>query len=205
MRRRRGVGLVLVVVLAGGVPPAGADPRGIWVKNLHTNEEAHLYPFGELGVPTPLGWARANHLFRSWRTERARPINPRLLRVLAELQRRLGGRRIELVSGFRVPDLNDRLSSYHQVGRAVDAFFVGIPNRQVFDLCTSGDLGPLGCGLYPNAQGSSHIHIDVRSRPGVWVDLSRYGEPAVYVPQARRWILEHPQAGGAQRQERKER
>jgi uncharacterized protein YcbK (DUF882 family) len=203
MRRRCGVGLVLVAVLAAGVPPAGADPRGIWVKNLHTNEEAHLRPFGELGVPTPLGWARADHLFRSWRTDRARPINPRLLRVLGALQRRLGGRRIELVSGFRVPDRNDRLSSYHQVGRAVDAFFVGIPNRQVFDLCASGEFGPLGCGLYPSAQGSSHIHIDVRSRPCVWVDLSRYGEPAVYVPRARQWIQEHPLAGAGRGQGRK--
>jgi uncharacterized protein YcbK (DUF882 family) len=186
---------LIVVVSATLSSAAGAaDPRIVWIKNLHTNEEAHLRPFGELGVPTPLGWARANHFFRSWRTERARSINPRLLRVLAELQRRLGGRRIEVVSAFRVPGRTDRLSSYHQVGRAVDVFCIGISNRQVFDLCASGDLGPLGCGLYPNAQDPSHIHIDVRSRPGVWVDLSRYGEAAVYVPRPRQWIREHPQA-----------
>src|SRR5262249_13116340 len=94
VRRRRSIGLA-GLLLAPPSQALAADARSVWLKNLHTGEEARLHPFGELGVPTPLGWARANHLFRSWRTQLERPINPRLLRVLAELQRRFAGRRIE--------------------------------------------------------------------------------------------------------------
>jgi uncharacterized protein YcbK (DUF882 family) len=172
------------------------DPRVLWLRNVHTGEELRIRPFGRDGIPLYVPWGRANHLFRSWRSGEARPINPRLLRVLAHVQERFGGRRIELVSGYRVPDDRDHLSSYHQIGRGADLFIFGISNRAIFDLCRSGTLGPLGCGLYPTAQ--SHVHIDVRSRPGVWVDLSRNGEPAIYLPRAREWIERHP-AAGAQR------
>jgi hypothetical protein len=40
-----------------------------------------------------------------------------------------------------------------------------------------------------------HVHVDVRSRPGVWVDLSHYGDGAAYVTDARGWLAEHPDAG----------
>jgi hypothetical protein len=53
-------------------------------------------------------------------------------------------------------------------------------------------LADVGCGLYPNGR---HVHIDVRSRPSLWVDLSRYGERASYVGGARAWLVAHPEAG----------
>jgi uncharacterized protein YcbK (DUF882 family) len=141
-------------------------------------------------VPRFLDWLHLKHLFRSHRTKTTRAISPRLLRVLAQVQCHFGGRRIELVSDYRGPERADALSSYHQVGHAADLYIVGVANRDLYDYCRT--LVNLGCGLYPNG---SHAHIDVRSRPGTWVDLSRYGEPAEYVGDARAWVKAHPKAG----------
>lgn len=182
---------VVVLVLTCVVTLARAvDRRSLWLHNVHLGEELRVEPFDEHGVPRLVDWLRFEHLFRSWRTKTTRAINPRLLRLLAQVQRHFGGRRLELLSGYRAPDAADRLSSYHQVGRAADLYIVGVPNRDLYDYCRT--LPDVGCGLYP--QGS-HVHIDVRSRPGTWVDLSRYGEPADYVGDARAWVQAHPEAG----------
>jgi hypothetical protein len=50
----------------------------------------------------------------------------------------------------------------------------------------------LGCGLYPRG---SHVHIDVRSQATIWVDLSGYGDGAVYVPDPAAWLEVNPAAG----------
>jgi uncharacterized protein YcbK (DUF882 family) len=167
-----------------------ADRRSLWVRSIHLGDEVRVQPFEEHGVPRLLDWLRLEHLFRSHRTQTTRAINPRLLRVLAQVQRHFGGRRLELLSGYRAPESGDRLSSYHQVGRAADLYIVGVSHRDVYDYCRT--LGAVGCGLYPKG---SHVHIDIRSRPGTWVDLSRYGEPADYVRDARQWVQAHPEAG----------
>jgi hypothetical protein len=62
--------------------------------------------------------------------------------------------------------------------------------RDIFDYCR--ELADLGCGLYPKG---THVHVDVRSRATIWVDLSRYGEAARYVRDAKGWVREHPQSG----------
>lgn len=167
-----------------------ADRRSLWLHNVHLGDELRVQPFDDYGVPHLLDWLRLEHLFRSHRTKTSRAINPRLLRVLAQVQRHFGGRRLELLSGYRAPEAKDRLSSYHQVGRAADLYIVGVANRELYDYCRT--LGNVGCGLYPKG---SHVHIDVRSHPGTWVDLSHYGEPADYVGDARAWVKAHPEAG----------
>jgi uncharacterized protein YcbK (DUF882 family) len=170
---------------------AGAhDHRTLWLRSTHLHEELRIEPFADHGVPLPLDWLRLDHLFRSHRTLTARPINPRLLRVLAQIQRHFGGRRIELLSGYRVPERGDRLSSYHQVGRAADMYIPGVVNRDLYDYCRT--LPNLGCGLYPKG---THVHVDVRSRACTWVDLSHYGDPANYVGDAVAWVRAHPEAG----------
>src|SRR5205085_2238372 len=149
------------------------------LRNSHTGEEIRIEPFDAGGRPTLLGWLRLDHAFRSWRTREERAINPRLLRVLTQIQRHFDGRRIELLSGYRVPlaegcspprtspqkeaassaqpvgAAHVVLTSYHQVGRAADIRIEGVPMRTLFDYCRT--LEELGCGLYP--QGS-HVHAD---------------------------------------------
>jgi uncharacterized protein YcbK (DUF882 family) len=101
------------------VGAAAADTRTLWLRNLHTKEELRLQPFGLWGLVQPTEWAQINRFFRSWRSGDRRPINPRLIRVLAQIQRHFDGRPLEIVSGYRVRDDPAQLTSYHQVGHAV--------------------------------------------------------------------------------------
>ena len=182
--------LACVIIFAAATSANAADHRLLWLHGTHLDEEVRLAPFGTHGVPRWIAWGRLDRLFRSHRTRESRAINPRLLRVLAQIQRHFDGRRIELLSGYRTPEDRDRLSSYHQVGRAADIYIPGVPNRDLYDYCR--ELVDVGCGLYPHG---SHVHVDARSRSGTWVDLSEYGEAADYVHDVPRWLLDHPEAG----------
>lgn len=191
MRSSRFTTLLVAALLFGTIPSArGADHRLLWLHGTHLNEELRLAPFGVHGVPRWIAWRRVDHLFRSHRTKESRTINPRLLRLLAQIQRHFEGRRIELLSGYRTPDNRDRLSSYHQVGRAADIYIPGVLNRDLYEYCR--ELVDAGCGLYPKG---THVHVDARSRSGTWVDLSEYGETADYVRDVPRWLSENPEAG----------
>ena len=193
-RARARAACALAALLLGQGLAVAADQRQIWLRSIHLGEEIRLEPFDRHGVPKLLAWRRLDHLFRSHRTLEERAVNPRLLRTLAQIQRHFGGRRIELLSGYRAPAPGDQLSSYHQVGRAADLSMEGVSNRDLYDYCRT--LANLGCGLYPKG---THVHVDVRSRPGTWVDLSRYGEPASYVRDAADWVRSHPDAGRRRR------
>src|SRR4051812_32878597 len=88
---------VLVAVYARQA--AAPDFRTLWIRSVHLHEELRLAPFGTHGLVRTLDWLRLDRLFRSHRTLKARAIHPRLLRVLAQIQRHFGGRRLELLSG----------------------------------------------------------------------------------------------------------
>jgi uncharacterized protein YcbK (DUF882 family) len=183
-------GVALVFLLGSAV--ARADHRGLWLKDIYFHDELRLRPFGPSGHPDVLAWARLTRFFRSRQGPR-HTIDPQLLRVLAQIQRHFGGRRLELMSGYRIPDDPQALSSYHQVGHAADLWIDGVPNRELFEYCRALQSAGkrLGCGLYPHG---SHIHVDVRSETTIWVDLSGYGDGAVYVPDPARWLEENPRA-----------
>lgn len=186
----------IAFLLALGVSTAVAGPRSsrgdgavLWLYNVHTHEELRVRPFTRGSRLATLPWRQLNRLFRSWRTGQRRTIHPRLVRVLLRLQQHFGGRRIELVSGYRVPDKPDGLSSYHQVGRAADVRIAGVDKRELFEYCRALQAEEaLGCGYYPN---TTFVHIDVRGRSGVWVDVSASGEGREYVRNARAWLRRH--------------
>lgn len=164
----------------------------LWLYNVHTRQEVQLDPYAYNGVLDWNVWSRLNGFFRSWRTHEAHPIAPKLLELLVGIQARYGGRRIELVSGFRSPGERDSLSqSNHFEGDAADIRIPGVANRELFELCRS--LPNVGCGLYPNG---SHVHIDVRPRSAIWVDLSGYGDGARYVAHPDDWLRRNPDAAG---------
>jgi hypothetical protein len=77
------------------------------------------------------------------------------------------------------------------VGHAADIWIDDIKSRDLFEYCrTLQRAGKrLGCGLYPHGH---HVHVDVRSRATIWVDLSGYGDGAVCVPEAEPWLEAHP-------------
>jgi uncharacterized protein YcbK (DUF882 family) len=188
--RRLAVAGVLAGTLLSVNARATADVRAVWFYNVHTGEELRLRPFARYGRIEPAAWRRLNRFFRSWRTGRRRPVHPRLVRVLAHLQTHFGGRRIEVVSGYRVPEDDDELDSYHQVGRAADVRIVGVPKRALFDYCRELQAqAPLGCGFYPRTE---FVHLDVRDqRSGLWVDQGAAGRRRDYVPNPRTWLRRH--------------
>ncbi|MBC7172868.1 MAG: DUF882 domain-containing protein, partial [Polyangiaceae bacterium] len=100
---------------------------------------------------------------------------PRLMQVLTTISDHFGGRRIYIVSGYRVPGGYTRESSRHAHGDAVDIRVEGVPNTEVRDYCRT--LPRTGCGYYPN---STFVHVDVRSSSAYWVDYSRPGEAPKY-------------------------
>lgn len=168
----------------------GHDHRGLWLKDLYRHDELRLRPFGAHGRPRRGDWLALTRFFRDRHGSR-RPVAPRLLRVLAQVQRHFGGRRLELMSGYRAPDKKQALNSYHQVGHAADVWIEGTENRVLFEYCRELQRGgeTLGCGFYP---AGSHVHVDVRSHVTVWVDRSGYGDGADYVADPVGWLDAHP-------------
>lgn len=165
---------------------AEASHRRLRLIQVHTGETISVRPFGPHGRLRRQEWARLTRFFRSRRLGIRRPVSPRLVRQLARLQSHFSAREIELVSGYRAPEKRSRLNSYHQVGHAADVRLPDIAARPVFEWCRTQEN--LGCGYYPNGR---HVHIDVRARSALWVDLSGYGDGASYVRDAATWLRRH--------------
>jgi uncharacterized protein YcbK (DUF882 family) len=162
--------LTAVVATLGAHRAQAADRRRVRLYNVHSREHLTIAPFREHGLLQPVAWCRINRFFRDRKTGHRHTVNPRLVRVLAYLQRSLGARRIELVSGYREPPDATRLTSFHQVGHASDVILPAVSERSVFDFCRA-HLPHAGCGWYPGR----FAHVDVRSLAAVWIDRRRSG------------------------------
>ncbi|MSP25485.1 MAG: DUF882 domain-containing protein [Myxococcales bacterium] len=132
-----------------------------------TNKSGHLHAKSA---------ERITWLMRALNTNEQHTIDRRLIKLLAEMSDHFGGRRIEIVSGFRPysPKQFTR-NSRHNHGQAIDFRIIGVPNITLYEHCLSYDK--VGCGYYPN---SHFIHLDVREFKTRWVDYSRPGQPPSY-------------------------
>lgn len=102
--------------------------------------------------------------------------DPRLVALLGIVSNHFGGRKIEIISGFRPFSPKQYTPhSNHNHGRAMDFRVQGVPNTVVRDFCRT--LHDVGVGYYPN---SVFVHLDVRSAPAFWIDYSKPGEPPRY-------------------------
>ncbi len=104
------------------------------------------------------------------------PIDPRLIALTAVISDHFGGRKIEVVSGYR-PYTSTQFNphSNHNLGRAIDFRVQGVPNDILRDYCRT--LKNVGCGYYPN---SVFVHLDVRDQSVAWIDYSKPGEAPRY-------------------------
>ena len=107
-------------------------------------------------------------------TGEVRPLDPRLLALLRSVARRHPGGRIELVSGFRSPKLNEMLrkkghhvasQSQHSLGHAIDfRVFEGESDTPVAPLVLEKEIRNFGwlggTGTY-EAEVDRFIHCDV--------------------------------------------
>jgi uncharacterized protein YcbK (DUF882 family) len=100
-------------------------------------------------------------------------VDPRLIDALWELQRRVDGRVITVLSGYRTPATNEAVggatASYHLRAMASDFAIDGASPRQVGRLLTAFPSWLVGgIGIY---EDDGHVHIDMGPRDGrVWCD-----------------------------------
>ena len=121
------------------------------------------------GVLDPASRQQVDHVMRCLRTERAKPIDPRLVDALRDIAREVGGR-LDLVSGYRAP-MSWHDHNYHNRGQAADIRVPGMPARKLRDVARK--LGVRGVGWYPT---TNMIHVDVRDDPYYWIDWSASGQ-----------------------------
>jgi len=100
-------------------------------------------------------------------------IDPRLIQLITEVSDAFGGRRIRIVSGYRIRKTSKK--SRHRHGRAMDFKVEGVPNTAVRDFCKT--LDKVGVGYYPN---SHFVHLDARKRWTYWIDYSKPGQSPRY-------------------------
>jgi uncharacterized protein YcbK (DUF882 family) len=109
-----------------------------------------------------------NHLLRDFRVNEIKPIDPRLLDLLYELNTRLGtDQPFHVISGYRTPETNAMLHerggaqsgvathSLHMEGQAIDIRVPGIKLEHLRDTAKSLRVG--GVGYYP---ASNFVHVD---------------------------------------------
>jgi uncharacterized protein YcbK (DUF882 family) len=185
------VTLAMLMCVKAAATTYPRDHRIIWLKDLYRGDQLRLRPFGPRGIPCRRDWLELSRFFRDRHGHR-RAVAPALVRLLAQIQRHFAGRPLHLMSGYRAPDDPQALSSYHQVGHSADVWIDGVKNRDLFEYCRALQRAGerLGCGLYP--VGDHHVHVDVRSSATIWVDLSGYGDGAVYVQDVHTWLAQHP-------------
>lgn len=145
-------------------------PRAVFERSLafhhrHTGESLSTVYYAD-GRYLPQALEEINHLFRDFRTDSTRAVDPALLDFLHGLRRRLEtDRAIEVFSAYRSPETNARLrregvgvarNSLHMQGKAVDIRVPGFESSDLFRAAWSMQRG--GVGFYGN---STFVHLDV--------------------------------------------
>lgn len=107
---------------------------------------------------------------------RTKPPHRRLVGLLAEVSDHFNGRKISVVSGYRLAKGYTSHQSRHVAGAAIDLHVEGIANRKLCDYLRHFDN--VGVGFYPN---STFVHFDVRDRNAYWIDVSGPGQKPLYL------------------------
>ncbi len=127
--------------------------------------------------------AELDHVFRCKRTGEVRAVDPRLYETLSVISDHFGGKRIDLISGFR---FQREEGSRHFHASAMDIRIPGVSIRALRKFAESLDTGGMGIGLYPRA---NFVHVNWRA-PGEpsfrWVDRSSTRKTGGKRP-SRRW------------------
>ncbi|MBD2810659.1 YcbK family protein [Xenorhabdus sp. Vera] len=139
-------------------------PRILHFNNLHTGEELKAEFFdGRRYNKSEL--SRLNYLFRDFRQNKIKTIDPKLFDQIYLLQMMMGiNKPVQLVSGYRSLMTNNMLRqasggvakhSYHTRGQAMDFHIDGMQLANIRKAALK--MGAGGVGFYPK---SNFIHID---------------------------------------------
>lgn len=150
-----------------------ARPSGdIWLRAENLAEEVKVNIYRPDGAFDDASLAKLDDLFRCRQTGEVRAVRPELYEHLSRISDHFGGKRVDLVSGFRYAE---RSSSRHFHASAMDIRIKGVSIRDMYRYAESLDAGAMGIGLYPT---SGFIHVDFRA-PGEpsyrWTDWSGSG------------------------------
>lgn len=145
-------------------------PSGdVWLRAENLADEAKVNIYKKDGSFDEASLARLDDLFRCKQTGEVRAVRTELYEQLSRIYDHFGGKRIDLVSGFRFAE---RSSSRHFHASAMDIRIHNVSIRDMYAYAESLDGGNMGIGLYPT---SGFIHVDFRA-PGEpsyrWVDRS---------------------------------
>lgn len=141
----------------------GGDGK-IIMYNTHSNETVEIsYKNHEKYIKN--GVDDLNYILRCRLTGERTPIDMKLIELIDYIQDHFGGDEVQIISGYRSPELNGVLSSrsrgvgkrsYHMKGMAMDIRIPGVSTRAIRDFARSLKQG--GVGYYP---GPDFVHIDV--------------------------------------------
>jgi uncharacterized protein YcbK (DUF882 family) len=156
-------GAAAAVRASGALANTGGS-RCVSFVHTHTGETLTAN-YWQDGVYRPETLLQVNQLLRDFRTNEIHPIDPGLLDILFDLQRRAGtDSPFHVISGYRSPKTNEMLResssgvaqhSMHLVGRAIDIRLESFPTARLGELARS--LGRGGVGYY---RVSDFVHVD---------------------------------------------
>jgi uncharacterized protein YcbK (DUF882 family) len=143
--------------------------RSLSLHNTHTGENLQSLVYWADGDYLPEALADINFLLRDHRTDRVKPIDPKLFDLLHTLSCKLENRKpYQIISGYRSPESNRKLrqtssgvakKSFHLAGQAAD---IRLPGHNLSQLRRAAlNLRAGGVGYYPQ---SGFIHVDTGPR-----------------------------------------
>jgi uncharacterized protein YcbK (DUF882 family) len=150
---------------------ASAAPRpsgNLRIYSLNYKEEASVNIYNADGSFNVGALAEINHIFKCRRSGLEHDIDTRLITILSHIYDHFGGKRLELLSGYR---FQRRTTSNHFHGAAADIRIPGVDPRKIRSYAETLDSGGMGVGWYPRV---GFVHVDVRQLPSYrWIDYSR--------------------------------
>ncbi|WP_432822318.1 DUF882 domain-containing protein [Trichloromonas sp.] len=163
-----------MLVVAGAAFPVDAlariagtttPERALSFYNTHTGEQLDRIVYWADGRYVSEHLKEINHILRDFRTDEIKQIDPKLLDILYNVQRRLQvAEPLHIVSGYRSKATNADLrhassgvakKSFHTKGKAIDFRIPGWNVRDIRKAAMRMKLG--GVGYYPD---SDFVHLD---------------------------------------------
>jgi uncharacterized protein YcbK (DUF882 family) len=151
------------------LPEPPARPSGkLHIYSISYKDDAEVNIYNSDGSFNLQALAEINHIFKCRRSGLEHDIDTRLITILAQIYDHFGGKRLELLSGYR---FQRRTTSNHFHGAAADIRIAGVDPRKIRAYAESLDAGGMGVGWYPKV---GFVHVDVREPPSYrWIDYSK--------------------------------
>jgi uncharacterized protein YcbK (DUF882 family) len=158
---------------ASSTADAPTWPITFYFENRHETLSVVFFDLQNLVAISRDAMAALSHHLRCFRTDKERPIHPRLAEIVARVTDAFGRDHVDVVSGFRARPYGAPHSK-HFAGRAMDFRLPNLPARKIAAWVWKNFRG-VGVGYYPK---QNFVHVDVREVDVRWVDTSLHGESA---------------------------